>query len=71
MESEPYIEEGGRESEVALPKEQVHLRADPHRLAQVLSNLLNNAAKYMRTPGSIRLVATKEGRSGFDHLDST
>jgi signal transduction histidine kinase/ActR/RegA family two-component response regulator len=33
---------------------------DPVRLVQILSNLLNNAAKYMDTPGTIRLRATVE-----------
>ena len=35
--------------------------ADPMRLAQVLTNLLNNAVKYTDPGGSIRLEARREG----------
>ncbi|HYD56067.1 MAG TPA: ATP-binding protein [Burkholderiales bacterium] len=42
---------------VALPSEPVFLDADPVRLAQVLSNLLNNAAKYTPKSGHVRLSA--------------
>src|SRR5690606_7300692 len=44
--SRPLIDEGEHQLEVTLPDEPVSLYADPHRLAQILSNLLNNAAKY-------------------------
>jgi PAS domain S-box-containing protein len=43
---------------VELPPEIPSLRADPVRLAQVLSNLLTNAAKYTDSPGRISLTAT-------------
>jgi CheY-like chemotaxis protein/anti-sigma regulatory factor (Ser/Thr protein kinase) len=38
------------------------LVADPVRLAQVISNLLNNAAKYTEEGGSISLSARLEGK---------
>jgi len=38
----------------------IELMADPVRLAQVLSNLLNNAAKYTEPAGRIRLVVQRE-----------
>jgi CheY-like chemotaxis protein len=44
--SEPFIQDGGHELAVELPLEPVRLEADPVRLSQVLSNLLNNAARY-------------------------
>jgi PAS domain S-box-containing protein len=57
--SHPLIEDGGHELAVALPDEPVYLDADPVRLAQVFSNLLNNAAKYTERGGRIRLSAER------------
>ena len=57
--SRPLIEARGHQLTVALPEPPPHVDADPARLAQVLSNLLNNAAKYTRTAGRIDLVAER------------
>jgi PAS domain S-box-containing protein len=43
---------------IELPPEPVHFVADPLRLAQVLSNLLTNAAKYTDPEGDLRLRAS-------------
>ena len=59
--SRPLIEEGGQEFVVTLPSEPIHLDADPVRLAQVISNLLNNAAKYTERGGHIWLTAERHG----------
>jgi signal transduction histidine kinase len=59
--SRPVIEAGRHELSVSLPAEPVLLEADPLRLAQVLSNLLNNAAKYTEEGGRIRLSAERQG----------
>jgi PAS domain S-box-containing protein len=45
---------------VELPPELPTFDADPVRLAQVLSNLLTNAAKYTDSPGRISLTARVE-----------
>ena len=45
---------------VELPPELPSFDADPVRLAQVLSNLLTNAAKYTDSPGRISLKARTE-----------
>jgi signal transduction histidine kinase len=42
---------------VSLPPAPVWLQADPNRLAQVFSNLLDNAAKYTEEHGQIWLTA--------------
>jgi PAS domain S-box-containing protein len=55
----PAIEELEHKLEITLPARPVVLEADPTRLAQVISNLLNNAAKYMKRGGSIRLTAER------------
>lgn len=53
----PLIAAAGHELNVTLTSKPVYLDADPVRLAQVLSNLLNNAAKYMDRGGNIWLSA--------------
>ncbi len=57
----PLLEAAGHELTVALPPEPVHLDADPTRLTQIFSNLLNNAVKYTDAGGHIRVAAETEG----------
>jgi PAS domain S-box-containing protein len=57
--SRPLIEEMGHVLDVAVPKQPIVLEADPTRLAQIISNLLNNAAKYMPRGGRIQLSAER------------
>ncbi len=58
--SRPVLEEAGHGLVLELPQEPLYLEADPHRLAQVVSNLLNNAAKYTPAGGRITLRAGRE-----------
>jgi signal transduction histidine kinase/ActR/RegA family two-component response regulator len=57
--SRPLIDARKHEINVTLPTEPVWLDADLVRLAQVLSNLLNNAAKYTPEGGKIDLNVAK------------
>jgi PAS domain S-box-containing protein len=53
----PILDEASHELTLSIPETPVYLYADGDRLAQVLANLLNNAAKYTPSPGTIRLTA--------------
>jgi two-component system, chemotaxis family, CheB/CheR fusion protein len=57
----PLIEARGHTLVVQLPVETLRLVADPVRLAQVLANLLINAAKYTDPGGRIELEARRKG----------
>jgi CheY-like chemotaxis protein len=54
----PLIEAKRHALKVEIPDEPTPFSADPLRLAQVLSNLLTNAAKYTDHEGEIRVRAT-------------
>jgi PAS domain S-box-containing protein len=47
--------------EIDVPSEPIYLDADPARMAQVLANILNNAAKYTPSGGRIQLAARRRG----------
>jgi PAS domain S-box-containing protein len=54
----PLIDERRHQLTIDVPGN-LHISADPLRLAQVLSNLLTNAAKYTNPQGTIRVHAEK------------
>ena len=61
----PLIEQRGHDLTVVTPARPVHVDADPVRLAQALSNLLNNVAKYTAPGGSVTLTAQGPGNEAI------
>ncbi len=59
--SMPVIEHGAHQLVVMQPDLPLLLDADPTRIAQVLSNLLNNAAKYTPLGGRIEVTVRRDG----------
>jgi len=55
------IERGRHQLRVTPPVEPLHVEGDATRLTQIISNLLDNAAKYTDPGGRIWLTAEREG----------
>lgn len=58
--SGPLIEAGKHLLTITMPHEAMYVMGDPTRLAQVVSNVLNNAAKYTPAEGHIWLTVEKQ-----------
>ena len=69
--SRPSIEHGTHALDVSLPPEPVCVDGDAMRLAQVLSNLLNNAARYTDPGGRIALALRKAGGEAVVEVTDT
>lgn len=59
--SMPLIEASGHTLVVSVPEAPIWVFVDPGRVSQVISNLLNNAAKYTPSGGTISLNVVLEG----------
>jgi PAS domain S-box-containing protein len=64
--AKPLIESRRHQLVVDMPHQPIYVNADPTRLAQILQNLLVNAAKY--TPDGGRIVMKVEANAGFVSL---
>jgi signal transduction histidine kinase len=58
--SQPLLGARGHAVQLSLPSEPVRVLGDAGRLAQALSNLLNNAAKYTDAGGRVEVAVTQE-----------
>ncbi len=61
--SRPAIEAAGQQLTINVPAEPVFVNGDNVRLAQVFSNLINNACKYSQSGGSIIVTVARQGNS--------
>ena len=59
--SRPLLQTAEINLQLSLPNEPLALDGDPVRLAQIFSNVLNNAAKYSFTGGTVWLSAAEAG----------
>ena len=67
----PGLEGMGHRITTMMPTEPVHVDADPVRMTQVVSNLLNNAAKFTNRGGRIEVsLETVDGRARIAVKDS-
>jgi CheY-like chemotaxis protein len=59
--SAPLIEMNCHDLKITMPPGPIYVDADVTRLAQVFSNLLNNAAKYTERGGQVHLSVSRSG----------
>ncbi|HET9338581.1 MAG TPA: PAS domain S-box protein [Casimicrobiaceae bacterium] len=59
--AQPLADGAGHVVDVTLPERPILLHADAVRLTQIFGNLINNACKYTRPGGRIRVIAERDG----------
>jgi PAS domain S-box-containing protein len=59
--AKPVIDANGHVLDISLPEGPLWARGDLVRLAQIIANLLTNAAKYTHRPSRIELEVRREG----------
>lgn len=69
--SRPSIDAGRHALSVRKPSPPLVLDADPMRIAQVVSNLLDNAARFTDVGGSVLLEAVRDGSEAVISVSDT
>ncbi|MDE1995478.1 MAG: response regulator [Rhizobiaceae bacterium] len=69
--SRPLIDSAGHSLAIDIPSAPLWLDADHTRLAQVVANLLNNAAKYTPPGGRIGVSVRTDGNEGVIEVSDT
>ncbi len=64
----PGIEAAGQQLTVARPTEPLFVTGDEARLAQMVSNILNNASKFTPAGGQIHLAVERQGNQVSIHV---
>ncbi|MFC5459852.1 PAS domain-containing protein [Massilia niabensis] len=67
----PLVEAGQHRLEIDVPDSPLMVDADVTRIAQVVANLLNNAAKYTPSGGRIALALRQDGASAVITVSDT
>jgi two-component system CheB/CheR fusion protein len=61
----PLVDAKAHVLTVSIPNSPIHVDADPTRLVQVLSNLVNNACKYTERGGHLRVSIERQGEQAL------
>jgi len=69
--STPLLDTAGLRYEVRLPDSPIYVDADAARLAQVIGNVLNNAAKFTPRGGSVRLRVERDDEGAIIRVRDT
>ena len=64
----PYLEDKRHTLDVSMPDDEVFVDADAVRLAQVLLNLLSNAAKFTAKGGRIAIAVERVRNASFEEV---
>src|SRR5262249_5906322 len=67
----PFYKVRHQELTVTLPPEEMYLNADPARVAQVVGNLLSNAAKFTDDRGHVWLSVERAGQQAGIRIRDT